>query len=157
MSIIERLNDPGYLPFALLFLTFALLTIYLRQVEARRIERKFERRRILVTSFGVYFYGLDSESRGPLRSSGALVLLKNGLYYRARFSRRELFIRGSAIIYLGTAEQYKGHPLYQQVMVVGFLNEQGKPDQAAFRVPYLSQWIGAIRSGVLHIQTGKPV
>ncbi len=157
MSVLERLNDPVYLPFVLLFLAFAILTVYLRQMEARRIERKFERRRILVTSFGVYYYGHESEAGGPLRSTGALVLVKNGLYYRARFSRRELFIRAPAIVYLGTSDQFKGQPLYQQVLVIGYLNEEGRQDQVAFRVPYLSHWMAAIRANLLHIQTGKPV
>lgn len=155
--MLDRLNDPILLPFVLLFVAFALFTVYLRQMEARRIERKFERRRILVTSFGVYFYGAESEPGGLLRSSGALVLLRNGLYYRARFSRREVHIRGSAIVYLGTADQFKGQPLYQQVLVIGYLTESGRPEQVAFRVPYLSHWLTAIRANLLHVQTGKPV
>jgi hypothetical protein len=117
----------------------------LRWVEQGRIARMFGSDEIVVTSFGVGYFGRESEPGGPARSTGALVLLRDRLYYRARFGDRELSIAGGAITTLEVADSFKRRPLYQQVVVVGFRGSDGAADRAAFRLPRPAQWIAAIK------------
>ena len=149
MDVLEGITNPNWLIFALLFLGIIFYLAYMRQRESKRITEKFDKQQIITTSFGVNYYGLESEPGGPLRSAGALVLLKNGIYYRARLVKRELFIPGSAITYVGVTNVHKGKDLHQTVVVLQFLNPEGKEEKAAFRIPYPAQWIAAIKSNLL--------
>ena len=153
MNVLEGLTNPSWLVFALLFLGILFYLAFIRQLESRRITRKFELKRIILSGFGVNYFGLESEPGGPLRSSGALVLLKDGLYYRARFAKRELFIPGSAITYIGITDAHKNKPLHQQVIIIQFLNQDGKEEKAAFRIPHPAQWVGAIKANLLDKKT----
>ncbi len=149
MNVLQGLTNPNYLIFALLFIGVIFYLAFMRQRESSRITRKFGQEEIVITSFGVNYYGLESEPGGPLRSAGALVLLREGLYYRARFTSRELFIPGSAITYIGVSGTHKGKALHQQVVVIQFLNPEGREERAAFRMPYPAQWVAAIKANLL--------
>jgi hypothetical protein len=156
MNVLEGLTNPNWLVFALIFLGIVFYLAYMRQRETKRIVEKFDKSNIIITSFGVNYYGLESEPGGPLRSSGALVLLKDGIYYRARFANRELLIPGSAITYVGVTNFHKGKDLHQSVVVLQFLNQDGKEEKAAFRIPYPAQWIAAIKSNLLDSKAQTP-
>jgi hypothetical protein len=149
MNVLEGLTNPNWLLFALLFLAVLLYLAFMRSREARRISEKFPRERIVLTSFGVNYYGLESEPGGPLRSTGALVLLKDCLYYRARFAKRELTIPGAAITHIGVTDTHKGKPLHQYVVAIRFLNPEGKEEKAAFRIPLPAQWTAAIKATLI--------
>jgi hypothetical protein len=149
MNFLEGLTNPNWLVFALLFLAVLLYLVILRNREARRISEKFPRERIVLTSFGVNYYGLESESGGPLRSVGALVLLRDCLYYRARFAKQELTIPGAAITHIGVTDTHKGKPLHQYVVTIRFMNAQGKEEKAAFRIPLPAQWTAAIKATLI--------
>ena len=152
----EGITNPNWLVFALLFLAIIFYLAYMRQRETKRITDKFDKSDIIITSFGVNYYGLDSEPGGPLRSAGALVLLKHGIYYRARYAKRELLIPGSSITYIGVSNVHKGKDLHQSVVVLQFLNQEGKEDKAAFRMPHPAQWVAAIKGNLLEKQTQAP-
>jgi len=156
MDVLEGITNLNWLIFALIFLGVIFYLAYMRQRESKRIMEKFEKNAIIITSFGVNYYGLESEPGGPLRSAGALVLLKNGLYYRARYANRELHIPGSAITYIGVTNVHKGKDLHQTVVVVQFLNPEGKEEKAAFRMPYPAQWVAAIKSNLLEKKAQAP-
>jgi hypothetical protein len=149
MEVAESFSNPNWLIFAVLFIFIMFYLVYMRQRETKRIADKFDQNEIVITSFGVNYYGLESEPGGPLRSAGALVLLKNGIYYRARYAKRELYIPGSAITYIGVTNVHKGKDLHQSVVVLQFLSEEGREDKAAFRMPYPAQWVAAIKSNLL--------
>lgn len=149
MSFLEGLTNPNWLVFALLFLGVILYLVIVRNRETRRIAEKFPKDQIVITSFGVNYYGLESEPGGPLRSIGALVLLKDKLYYRARFSHRELFIPGPAITHIGVTDTHKGKSLHQYAMAISFLNADGKEEKAAFRIPLPAQWVAAIKATLI--------
>jgi hypothetical protein len=140
---------PGGLIFAAGFLGIVAYMAIIRAVESRRIEKKFERDRIIITSFGVNFFGQESEPGGLLRSVGALVLLRDGLYYHARFADRELLITKSAITGMGLTNAFKHKSLHQNTVVISFKNEEGKPDRAVFRIPRPAQWMEAIKMNLL--------
>jgi len=149
MNALEGLTNPNWLIFALLFLGIVFYLAYSRQRETKRILQKFKKEDIVITSFGVNFFGLDSEPGGPLRSAGVLVLLRHGLYYRARFASRDLFIPGPAITYIGVTHTHKRKDLHQTVVLIQFLTEDGREDKAAFRIPYPAQWVAAIKANLL--------
>lgn len=152
MNTVEGPTNPGWLVFALVFIGVIFYLAFMRQFESRRIGRKFGKEQIVLSSFGVNYYGLDSEPGGPLRSAGVLVLLKEGIYYRARFAQRELSIPAASITYIGVTDTHKRKPLHQQVVAIRFLNEEGKEQKAAFRIPYPAQWVNAIKSTLLGLQ-----
>jgi hypothetical protein len=149
MNFMEGLTNPSWLVFALLFLAVMLYLVIIRNRESRRISEKFPRDQIVLTSFGVNYFGLESEPGGPLRSAGALVLLKDRLYYRARFANRELTIPGPAITNIGVTDTHKGKPLHQYAVAIRFLNAEGSEEKAAFRMPLPAQWTAAIKATLL--------
>ncbi|NOY08526.1 MAG: hypothetical protein GXP33_06765 [Spirochaetes bacterium] len=155
MDILKGLTDPGWLAFALFFLGIIFFLAYNRQRESRRILNKFDEKDIVLTTFGANYFGLESEMGGPLRSSGALVLLKDAIYYRARYLNREIMIKGNSITYIGISDVHKDKPLYQNAVIIRFLNEEGKEEKAAFRMPYPNHWITAIRTNFLNKEAGK--
>lgn len=73
-----------------------------------------------------------------------LILLQSGLLYRTRFLGREFRIPKGKIRSVYVGKTHKGKKLYQYVMKVDFINREGGPDTAAFRVPYPQQWFSAI-------------
>ena len=156
MDVLEGLTNPNWLIFALIFIGVIFYLAYMRQRETKRITDKFDKAQIIITSFGVNYYGLESEPGGPLRSAGALVLLKDGIYYRARFAKRELYIQGSAITYIGVTNVHKDKDLHQSVVVLQFLSPEGREERAAFRIPYPGQWVSAIKSNLLEKKTQAP-
>ncbi|HUX19901.1 MAG TPA: hypothetical protein VMW69_01590 [Spirochaetia bacterium] len=131
-----------------LFVALMIYLILVRRMESLRIERKFPKESILLTSFGVNFYGLRSEPGGPARSSGALVLLKDTLYYRARFSKRELAIPVDSITSIDITEAHKGKALYTKAIQFRFEAEEGREDAAVFRIPYPDRWVVAARGNL---------
>jgi len=149
MNFMEGITNPNWLVFAVLFLAVLLYLVIQRNRETRRISEKFPRDRIVLTSFGVNYYGLESEPGGPLRSTGALVLLKDSLYYRARFANRELTIPGATITQIGVTDTHKGKSLHQYVVAIRFLNAAGKEEKAAFRIPLPAQWTTAIKATLI--------
>jgi hypothetical protein len=156
MSFLEGLSNPNWLVFALLFLAVLCYLVFVRNREARRIGEKFPREQIVLTSFGVSYYGLESEPGPPLRSTGALMLLKDRLYYRARFAGRELTIPGAAITGIGVTGVHKGKPLHQYVVEIRFLNAAGREEKAAFRVPLPAQWSAAIKTTLIEDRASSP-
>ncbi len=149
----EQLADPGWRLTALLLVAMVALIVFLRIREARKVARKFPRERIVLTSFAVTFYGLESEASGPARSVGALVLSKDGLYFRGRVTHRELTIPGSAILNIDATNTHRGRTMRLYVLAIRFRNSEGKGDTAAFRVLNPARWITAIRATLLDERT----
>ena len=132
-----------------LFIIFAAVIGYFAFIQRRdtnNVLARFDRENVLLTSFGVNYFGRVSEPGGPARSSGILVLLKEGLYYKARFSKRELFIPGENLKKIEIIEVFKNKPLHQKVLAFIFLDENGNEDKTAVRIPHPEQWVAAIKS-----------
>ncbi len=146
MSFAERLSDPAWRATALLLLGMVLLIVVLRLWEARRIRRKFPRENIVRIGFGVTYFGLDSEPGAPQRCLGALALLKDGLYFRARVGNPELYIPGAAILHLDLTNAHRDRTLRQYVVGIRFRTPEGRGDTAAFRFPRPGRWVSAIRN-----------
>jgi hypothetical protein len=149
VSFVERLSDPAWRTTALLLLGMVLLIVALRLWEARRIRRKFPRQNIVRIGFGITYFGLDSEPGAPQRILGALVLLKDGLYFRARIASQELHIPGADILHLSLTNTHRGRTLRQYVVGIRFRTPEGRGETAAFRFPRPTPWITAIRATLL--------
>jgi hypothetical protein len=149
VSIAERLSDPAWRTTALLLLGMVLLIVMLRLWEAGRIHRKFPRQNIVRIGYGITYFGLDSEPGLPQRCLGALVLLKDGLYFRARVANQELHIPGAAILHIGLTDTHRGRTLRQYIVAIRFRNAEGQGETAAFRFPRPARWISAIKSTLL--------
>jgi len=146
VSIAERLSNPAWRNTALVLLGMILLIVVLRVLEARRIRRKFPRENIVRVSFGAAYFGLDSEPGAVQRILGALVLLKDGLYFRARVSGQELHIAKAAILNISVASTHKNRTLRQYVVAIRFRTPEGRGDTAAFRIPQPGTWIPALKA-----------
>ncbi|MFW5768442.1 MAG: hypothetical protein ACOCYA_00160 [Spirochaetota bacterium] len=141
-------NNPTFHNWFIFFGIFMAVIAFLaivRQIETRRIFSKFSKNDVILLTFGVNYFGVESEPGRPDKSSGALVLTKEGLYYRARYARKELFIPGRHIVKLEVIEALKGRPLNQKAVGIFFKNADGERDLAAFRIPHSAQWARAIK------------
>jgi hypothetical protein len=149
MTFAERLADPGWRLTALLFLGMILSIAALRLSESARLRRKFSRARVVRTSFLVTCYGLESQPAGPLRSLGAAVLLKDGLYFRARVGGFQLSIPAPAILNIGLTNTHRGRTLRQYVVAIRFRTSEGQGETAAFRFAQPGRWLTALRETLL--------
>lgn len=121
------------------------LIAYIRNVEARRIRKLFKEDEILLSSFGVQYFGVETEPGSPLKSTGVLVLTKDGIFYRAKFLNRTQQIPGDKISSITAVDTFKGKNMYQKIVAVNFVNEKGERDRAGFRIPYPERWSQAIK------------
>ncbi len=149
MTFAESWADPGWRATALLFLGMILLLAALRLREAAGLRRRFPRERVVRTSYLVTYYGLDSQPAGALRSLGAAVLLRDGLYFRARVTRFELSIPASAILHIGLTNTHRGRTLRQYVVAIRFRTPEGRGETAAFRFAQPGLWLTALRDTLL--------
>ncbi len=143
-DMINTLAGQQWIFIALAFFGIIGCISWIRWRDHRWIEMRFRKVNVIAMSFGVNYFGRESEPGKPSRSSGFLVLLKDRLFYRSRWSNIELEVPGSEITSIYPDFSHKGVDLYQSVMKVEFKTEQGTRDSVAFRVPYPPQWINAI-------------
>ena len=150
---LRQVLDSGWIFFGIIFVGALIFMAVMRRVETQRIFEKFKEEDILMTAFGVNYFGLESEKGGPARSTGALVLSKTGLWYRGRMTNIELFIPGGAITRVGVTDTHKGKPLHQNALTIVFINEHKVMDKAALRIPYPDRWYGGINNVFLKNKT----
>ncbi len=127
-----------------IFMGFIFFLAYMRNVETKRLRKRLGENNILLTGFNVHYYGVESEPKMPMNSIGAMGLSSEGLYYCSRVIKRELFIKAESITSLGVTDDFKGKNMYGNVVVINFINDDGKRDRAAFRIPYPERWSKAI-------------
>jgi hypothetical protein len=87
--------------------------------------------------------------RQPSPSVGILMLLSNGLYFRSLTGRREVFVPGASISWIGVPEDRDGRRAAGRSIVVRFLNASGKQDGVAIRLLYPEQWVEAIKTHLI--------
>lgn len=146
LDLITNSSNFSWILFAVLFLGAVAFLAIMRQVEIRRINTRYTESDIILLSFGVNYFGCESEPGGIKRSSGALTLTKSELYYRARYSQKELQITGTAMAQIDITDQHKGKPLNQQAIAIYFINEEGDKDKAVFRIPHPAKWVNLMNS-----------
>ena len=155
MIILTALTNHSSIIFGVIFLGILFSLALIRQKESKRITDKYDKTEIILSSFGVSYFGQESKIKKPLRSIGAIVLLKDGLYYHARYSRQDIFIKGSSITAVSVTDFFKDKPLYQNIIAITFLTENGIIDRAAFKIPFSAKWINAVKYTLLNKKTGS--
>lgn len=142
----ELIKEQQWIFIAIIFFGIIIFISLKRWVDQQWIEKKFSKINVRVVSFGVTYYGKLSDPGAPPKHIGFLVLLKNGLCFRSRWRKVEIFVPASKIVAVYHDVTHKGTELYQSVVKVDFLSDKGERDSIAFKVPYPPQWILAIES-----------
>jgi len=128
------------------FVAIVLAIAFVRNRESARLLNRFGKDAIMLSALGVYYHGRKNEPGVPLRSVGALALTQEGLYYRARYLSRELWIPGARISSLSVASEFKGKNMYENIVLIHFVDEAGAHDSAGFKIPHPERWSSAIRT-----------
>ncbi|HAK46644.1 MAG TPA: hypothetical protein DCO79_12095 [Spirochaeta sp.] len=127
-----------------------LLMAFIRYIESQRLSKKYPDDEIILASFGVTWFGQESKIDKPIRKTGAIALVKNGIYYRSRFSGLETFIPGNSIKTIGTTDFFCDKPLNDTVVQIAFKNDEGELDRMAFRIPSPAKWILLLQKTLLN-------
>ena len=80
---------------------------------------------LLVTGSRLRQVKAELRTRRP-GEPGILMLLKSGLYYHSWITRKELFIPGASITYIGVGDGKNGHGAQRGSVILHFLNAMGK-------------------------------
>lgn len=129
--------------FGVLFLGFLIYSRIKRQQDQAWIKNRFPGVRPVIVSFGVKYFGQESDP-GPVKSrTGFLLLFPDQLFFKSN-QGLEWSASAEAVTGVDHDTVHKGRDLKQSIMVVDFLNQETQPDRVAFRVPYPPQWIKAI-------------
>ncbi len=115
----------------------------------RRIESELGRGKVLLITNSRLSVLQEDQARARLLDSGVLILLKNGLYYHSWLSRREVFIPGPAITYIGVPDAKAGAVAERGAVILRFLNSLGKEDGVLIRLLSPDQWVSAIKTHLI--------
>ena len=127
-----------------------LLMALIRFIETRHLTGKYSNDEIILASFGVTFFGQENKQEKPIRKTGALALVKDGIYYHSRFGGLDAYIAGDTIKTIGTTDFFCDKPLNDTVVQISFKNEEGELDRMAFRIPSPAKWILMLRKTLLN-------
>ena len=143
MPELEATLNPAYYMGALVFLAVIVLAI-IRQKEVNAISRRFNKDEILLATFAVTFYGVESDISKPLRTQGALVLTTEKLVFQSRFGDNGFELPLESFAGIGTTDTFCGKNLNQTVVQIKF-NRNGKVERAAYRIPKPARWVAALQ------------
>lgn len=145
MNFLNSIVNAPPLIIGFFILAAVFLMAAIRHRENKNILKRFSREEIILMTYGVNYFGQESIDKKPLRSTGGLVMVKEGLYYHARFGDREFFLKGKNITAIGTTDTFNNKPLHQKVIVISFNNEAGKKDRLIIQIPHPAEWVKAIK------------
>lgn len=131
------------------FIAIVLIIATTRNRETARLQSLLQDKEVILSTLGVYYHGRESEPGRPLRSLGALALTTEGLYFRSRLFKREIFIPGSRLTSLSVVSEFKGKNMYENIVAVNFIGDDGKRDRVGFKIPFPERWSAAINAHFL--------
>jgi len=144
----KNLNFNYYL-IALIFLFVIVFYNWLKQKDYKKILSRFNENDILLKTYGVKYFGRESEKGKLLNSEGLMILLKDGLFYIGSFDRREVFIPKGKIFSIAITDHHKGELLERECLAFYFENENGELDRAAFSIPQPEVWVKGIKDNLV--------
>ncbi len=139
----------GYAGIAALILCLIALFALLRNLKTRRVKdvmKLYAGRQIWAMEGGASFFGQQTRGRGQLRGNGVLVLGDDGIYYEMWAPRRKLHIPYHKVL---TAEKigiFLGKSCFKPLLKVVFINDQGKPDAAAWWVRDVDRYVTIVQN-----------
>ncbi len=115
----------------------------------RRVQEEVGKDRVLLVASSRL--GTVREKRPPwaFLEIGILMLLETGLYYHSWLSRKEMFISGPSITYIGVADAANGKTKDRGEITLHFLNALGKEDGVTIRLLSPEQWVAAIKTHLI--------
>ena len=143
------LAEQQWIFIAVVFFGIIAYITWVRWQDRKWIDERFGGHKILAMSFGVNYFGRATEPGSPRKSSGFLLLLPDGLFYRSRLKKLEVEIPASKIARVYHDRTHKGVDLHQSLVKIDFINSDNERDTAAFKVPYPPQWIRAVENNLL--------
>ncbi len=147
--MMEVFKNQQWVVIAIVFFGIMAYIAMIRRRDRKWIETRFGSDAILAISFGVNYFGKATAPGAPKRSSGFLLLMKDGLFYRSRLKKIELEIPAKTIQRVYHDRRFKNVDMHQSLVKVDFTNEKRERDTAAFKVPYPPQWIHAIETTLI--------
>ncbi|MDM8522555.1 hypothetical protein QUF80_04215 [Desulfococcaceae bacterium HSG8] len=142
-----------WLVISLIFFGIIFYISWRRWQDRKWIQKRFAGREVRAMSFGVSYFGRETDPGAPRCNSGFLLLLSDGIFYRSRSAGVELEIPIPGVRRVYPDTRHKGVNLNRSVIRVEFEYEENQADTATFSVPYPPQWIRAIRKS---LQGGIP-
>ena len=138
-------------PFALGVIIFGIVLFmaFIRNMESKHLSDKYSEDQIILASFGVTWFGQENLIDKPIRKTGALALVRDGIYFHSRFGKIESFIPKDTIKTIGTTDFFCDKPLNDTVIQISFKNENGELDRMAFRIPSPAKWITMLKKNLL--------
>jgi hypothetical protein len=129
---------------------FAVTFAFVRRRILRNVQGELGQNALLLAAGArVGGYNGSSEGRRPSLALGILMLLSSGLYFHSWTGRREVFIPGPSISWIGVSEGREGSRVNRHRIVVRFLDAEGKQDGVAIRLMYPEQWVEAIKTHLI--------
>ncbi len=130
--------------------TFAMTFAIARRRVLRHVRGELGQDALLLAA-GARVGGHNGTSPGtrPSVAIGILMLLSSGLYFHSWGGRREVFIPGPSISWIGVSESREGSRMERHRIVVRFLNASGKEDGVAIRLMYPEHWVDAIKTHLI--------
>ncbi len=122
---------------------------WLKQKDYKKILLRFNEKDILLKTFGVKYFGKESEKGKPLNSEGFMILSKEGLFYIGSFDKREVFIPKGKIFSIAITDHHKGELLERECLAFYFEDENGEIDRAAFSIPHPEIWVQGIKENLV--------
>lgn len=134
---------------AFIFFGIVLLMAFIRHMESKHLSNKYSSKEILLASFGVTWFGQESKIEKPIRKTGAIALVNDGIYFHSRFGGLEALIPRNSIKAIGTTDFFCDKPLNDTVIQISYINEDGYLDRMAFRIPSPAKWIVMLKKHLL--------
>ncbi len=102
---------------------------------------KFKDTDIIISLNSANFFGQQSRKTTQVRGNGVLVLTREELYFEMWQPKKVLQILTSAIIKVEITKSFLHKSVLRKLLKVGFQNENGEEDTAAWWVSSLDKWI----------------
>src|SRR5208337_2240223 len=114
---------------------FAVTFAVARRLILRHVQGELGQNALLLSA-AARVGGYDGSADGgrPSLAVGILMLLSSGLYFHSWSGRREVFIPGPSISWIGVSEEREGSGVEKHRIVVRFLDASGKQDGVAIRL-----------------------
>ena len=101
----------------------------------------FEGIDIIISLNSANFFGQQSRKSTQVRGNGVLILTAEELYFEMWRPKKVVQIPTSAILNVEITKSFLHKSVFRKLLKVGFQNENGVEDAAAWWVSSLEQWI----------------
>lgn len=139
-----------------LFLCILAGMTFLTYKEKRWVKKNYRKEDIIALGFGILCYGAESDQGVPKKLKGFLLIHRNGLLFKSRFSETMYDIPGKSIQKVYHADSHKGARLYRFAVKIDFLSPEKTLDTIAFKMAYPAQWMKIIGKTFIDASPGTP-